>query len=293
MKNPSTKDLRTLLALNKCQFNTMPTAFQFGFNAISFLFHWHRAGRSSNPSLLAFGSSLSDTTGESYTDNFDMFKSQYIEDSRVFLEDASFIYNERIASPLDITAVIKLILSLECEMSYPVVGFNALKNLTSLQTLAAILLGKDHDLIQRLVNFKKNPSCIVDLSKACLKLKLSKNRNIDYKAALQLHGLTEYAAVHPCIETSVVREVFNHVLHQGIAQGLFTDFSSMISWLHEPELVTIMYFGKHEGTPLPKLPKSYVNYLLDSSWIFDIEHADLVYSLRNMDLVQKAIEAQK
>lgn len=282
-----------MLALNKCQLNALPTAFQFGFNAISLLFHWHRAGRSSNPSLLAFGSSLSDTTGESYTDNFDMFKSHYIEESKLFLEDPCFVYNERISSPLDISAVIKLILSLECDTVYPVVGFNALKNLESLKTLAENLLGKDHELVQRLISFKKNPSCIIDLSKACLKLKLSKNRNIDYKVALQIQHLTDYAAIHPCIETSVVREFFNHILHQGISQGLFIDFASMITWLHKPEIVTVMYFGKHEGTLLPKLPKSYVNYLLENSWAYNIEHADLVYSLRNLDLVQKAIEAEK
>ncbi|WP_212741529.1 hypothetical protein, partial [Escherichia coli] len=75
--------------------------------------------------------------------------------------------------------------------------------------------------------------------------------------------------------------------------GLFIDFASMITWLHKPEIVTVMYFGKHEGTLLPKLPKSYVNYLLENSWAYNIEHADLVYSLRNLDLVQKAIEAEK
>lgn len=293
MRSPSTKDLRLNLALNKCQFKDLPAAFQFGFNAMSLLFYWHRNGRSSMPSLLSMGSSISDTMGEAYSDDFELFKSQYIEESRKYIEDASFFYNESITKPVDIIQVIDLLVNPREGISFPIVGFNALKNYTSLQTLAATLLGKDHESVEKMVAFRRDPSRIIDLSKVFLKLNIGNIRNIDYRQAVQLLPTTEFMAPHPCLETTIVRETFNQAVHAGIAKGCFADFSSMVSWLQTPEIITTMYFGKHEGTPLPKLPRSYTNYLLESSWMFEDEHSDLLYSLRNIDLVQKTIEAAK
>ncbi|TPG60014.1 hypothetical protein [Ewingella americana] len=293
MRKTSTKELRNTLALNKCQFKELPTAFQFGFNSISLLFYWNRKGKGASPNLLAMGSSISDTSGAIFTDDFELLKATSLDSQKYFVPESAFLYNESLGSPIQLEKLIGLLIDPREEIQYPVVGFNSLKNFSTLRTLTSNILGKDHELTQKLESFHKSMGGIIDISKILLKLEISNTRNIDYIEALQLLPLSEYIAAHPCLETQVVRETFNYALQCGISKGKFIDFSSMVSWLNSPCIITHMLFGKHEGIPLPKMPKSYVNYLLEQPWMFEDEHQDLLYSLRNLDLVQNALEAAK
>lgn len=109
-----------------------------------------------------------------------------------------------------------------------------------------------------------------------------------YRNDLPRHTLQFLREVYNISENNAHRALDDVVVLEKVFANMVDDLTmdQIYQLLNKQRLIQHMPFGKHQGTPLKQLPKSYVQWLQGSGAFDKPENNDLVTALRHFGLLE-------
>lgn len=111
-----------------------------------------------------------------------------------------------------------------------------------------------------------------------------------YRCDLPRHTLQFLREVYNIPVNNAHRALDDVVVLERVFANMIDDLSmeQIYQLLNKPRVIQHMPFGKHQGTPLKQLPKSYVQWLQGSGAFEKPENQDLVNALRQLGYLEVA-----